>query len=141
MTQRISGDTEDLPEGWTVDEDNWGARPVKPTDERRLAESPPPCLLAHLHRGQHGLRPYRPGSALHGRHRMSRSCYRMLDGGWDRTYVRVTAIYRLMKHGHITTERAKELAERPIRGVYTRPGWLNNTIEIWARALARQAAA
>lgn len=65
------------------------------------------------------------------------NCYRAPDGTWDREYVRITAIFRLMKHGHADVARAKELAARRIRGVYKRSGWLDNTIEIWARVLAR----
>lgn len=69
-----------------------------------------------------------------------RSCYRAPDGTWDREYVRITAIWRLMKHGHADADRAKELAARPIKGVHKSEGWLHSTIEIWARHLARQAA-
>lgn len=35
---RIAGDTADLPAGWTVDRDNWGARPVRPADQARMGK-------------------------------------------------------------------------------------------------------
>lgn len=38
--QRISGDTEDLPAGWFVDEDNWGSRELREGDQQRLEGSP-----------------------------------------------------------------------------------------------------
>lgn len=36
---RIEGDDRDLPPGWTVDEDNWGARPFRAGDEERYSKS------------------------------------------------------------------------------------------------------
>jgi hypothetical protein len=41
VTHRIAGDTDDLPEGWIVDDDNWGARPKRAGDEERFKTSPP----------------------------------------------------------------------------------------------------
>lgn len=36
-----------------------------------------------------------------------RSCYRLPDGTWDREYVRITAIFRLMKNGHANRKIAR----------------------------------
>lgn len=40
MMARIGGDTEDLPAGWTVDQDNWGTRPGRPGDVDRMKAEP-----------------------------------------------------------------------------------------------------
>jgi hypothetical protein len=53
------------------------------------------------------------------------------DGSLDREYLRICAIFRLLKHQRITFEQALEIADRPIKGCYRRPGWLANTIAIW----------
>lgn len=45
MTQRIKGDTEDLPPGWIVDHDNWGARKATPADRQRIQDSPPEIFM------------------------------------------------------------------------------------------------
>ena len=45
MSARIAGDDADLPEGWTVDEDNWGTRPTRPSDYARLESSPPEVFM------------------------------------------------------------------------------------------------
>lgn len=40
MSGRIEGDDRDLPDGWSVDEDNWGIRTARAEDHgRRMANA------------------------------------------------------------------------------------------------------
>lgn len=54
------------------------------------------------------------------------------DRSLDREYLRVCAVYRLLKSGRINKGQAIEISQRRIRGSYRKPqGWLEATIEIW----------
>ena len=68
------------------------------------------------------------------------NAFRMMTprGKLDRVYLRTCALWRLLKAGHITPEQAKELADRPIRGYWRKPGWLVNTIDIWTKGPLRR---
>ena len=67
------------------------------------------------------------------------------DGSLDREYMRICAIYRLMKNKKINREQALELAKLPLKfpvgedGYKTRklPANMDKTIEIWDREIAK----
>ena len=54
------------------------------------------------------------------------------DRSLDLEYLRICAIYKLLKIGRIGKSEAIELSHRRIRGVPKKyPGWLTPTIELW----------
>jgi hypothetical protein len=55
--------------------------------------------------------------------------FRTREGTLDRPYLRVCAIWRLLKSGKIDFAQAKAIADRPVRGIQFR-----NTVDIWERS-------
>ncbi len=51
----------------------------------------------------------------------------------DRQYLRVCAIYRLMKHKKINKEQALQLSTRPLRDNSLLPKNIHATIDMWEK--------
>ena len=60
------------------------------------------------------------------------------DRSLDREYLRVCAVYQCIKRYRIGRDKARLIANRRIRGVYKKPGWLDATIEIWFNGPLRE---
>jgi hypothetical protein len=62
------------------------------------------------------------------------------DRSLDREYLRVCAVYRLLKSGRISKSQAIEISQRRIRGCHRKQdGWLKATIELWLNGPLRHA--
>lgn len=53
------------------------------------------------------------------------------DKSLDRRYLRVCAVYRMIRQHNLSSQEASELANRPIRKCYQKSGWLDATISVW----------